>query len=121
VLALVGLAYAGAGARSALHVPLPGAVIGLALLAIVLLAAKRFSIRSHRRLTVKLLPAGRFLVSHMSLLFVPAGVGIITEGEALRRQSLPLLAGLVGSTIIGLVATGWVMHWLSRRAAGTTP
>ena len=74
LLALVGLAYAGVWARGVLGIPLPGAVIGLTLLAIILLAVKRFRARSHRRLTLKLLPAGRFLVSHMSLLFVPAGV-----------------------------------------------
>ena len=121
VTALAALAYAGGAARDALHLPLPGPVIGLALLAVILLCVKRFHARAHRHVAIKLLPAGRFLVSHMSLLFVPAGVGIITEGEALRRQGIPLVAVLVGSTIIGLIATGWLMHQLARKNSVSNP
>jgi holin-like protein len=41
---------------------------------------------------------------------VPAGVGIITEGDVLRREWLPIVVALIGSTLVGLVATGWLMH-----------
>jgi len=107
---LLALVYVGGDARKALHLSLPGPVIGLALLATGVLLVERFHSWSHRHLTLHLVPVSRLLVSHMGLLFVPAGVGIITEGDALRREWLPMVAALVGSTLLGLVATGWIMH-----------
>jgi holin-like protein len=44
---------------------------------------------------------------------VPAGVGIIAELGVLRREWLPILAGLVVSTVLGLIVTGLVMHHVS--------
>ena len=54
------------------------------------------------------------LIGHMGLLFVPAGVGIITEAGLLRAEWLPILAGLIGSTVLSLAVTGLVMHWTTR-------
>jgi holin-like protein len=110
LLFLLALTFAGGDARSALGLPLPGPVIGLALLASVALLAERFHAGSHRRLTLHVAPVSRLLVSHMGLLFVPAGVGVITQGETLRREWLPILAALAGSTLAGLAATGWLMQ-----------
>jgi holin-like protein len=107
---LIGLVYAGGNAQKDLHLSLPGPVIGLALLAALFLLVERLHTRSQRYLTLHLTPISRLLVSHMGLLFVPAGVGIITEGETLRREWLPIVAALIGSTLIGLAATGWCMH-----------
>jgi holin-like protein len=107
---LIGLVYVGGGAQNDLHLSLPGPVIGLALLAGVFLLVKRLHARSRRHLALHLAPISRLLVSHMGLLFVPAGVGIITEGDALSREWLPIVAALIGSTLIGLAATGWFMH-----------
>jgi holin-like protein len=114
--ALVVLAFVGGDAKKLLHLPLPGPVIGLALLALLWLLAKRFHTRSHRHLTLHLTPISRLLVAHLGLLFVPAGVGIITMGEAIRKEWLPLVAGLLGSTFIGLVATAWLMHRFAPKA-----
>ena len=106
---LLALAFVGGDARNAFHLALPGPVIGLTLLAAGFLLVERFHARSHRHLTLHLVPVSRLLISHMGLLFVPAGVGIIAEGDVLRREWLPIVAALVGSTLIGLAATGWLM------------
>jgi len=50
------------------------------------------------------------LLSHMGLLFVPAGVGIITEASVFRREWFPILVAVIGSTLMGLAVTGWLMH-----------
>jgi holin-like protein len=118
---LLALSLAGGDARKMLHLSLPGPVIGLALLAVVFLVVERFHAWSHRHLTLHLVPVSRALVSHMGLLFVPAGVGIITEGDALRRDWLPIVAALVGSTLIGLIATGWLMHRFAPKSPGIKP
>ncbi|MGY2939505.1 putative effector of murein hydrolase LrgA (UPF0299 family) [Bradyrhizobium sp. GM6.1] len=48
------------------------------------------------------------LIRHMGLLFVPAGVGLIAEIAVLRSQWLPIVAGLIGSTLLSLAVTGLV-------------
>lgn len=97
-------------ARQLLRLALPGPVLGLALLASMVLLGERWQARWHQPLVAQLAPVSRRLVAHLSLLFVPAGVGIITEGEALRQAWLPLLAGVLVSTLLGLAATGWCLH-----------
>lgn len=101
--------------RTALHLPLPGPVIGMVLLTGLLV----------RRGVAPEAPLGRVadgLIGTMGLLFVPAGVGIIAQFGLLRQDWLPILAGLVVSTISGLVVTGLVMHHASRvREAAPAP
>ncbi|CAM2157913.1 holin-like protein [Paraburkholderia tropica] len=60
------------------------------------------------------------LISNMGLLFVPAGVGIIAELSVLRRAWLPIVAGVIVSTMLGLIVTGVVMHRVMRRAERST-
>ena len=110
LIILLALVFVGGDARKALHLSLPGPVIGLALLAVIFLLVKRFHTRSHRHLNLRVVPVSRLLVSQMGLLFVPAGAGIITEGDVLRHEWLPIVAAVVGSTLIGLITTGWFMH-----------
>lgn len=111
LIVLLGLAHFGGCLKQSLHLTLPGPVIGLALLAIIFLAAKRFHARFHNQLADHVGPIGKTLISHMGLLFVPAGVGIVAQGDLLQREWLPIVAALLGSTIAGLLATGWVMQW----------
>ena len=113
---LLTLAIVGGDMRRSLHLSLPGPVIGLALLSAGFLLAQRFHTWSHRRLKLQLVPVSRLLISHMGLLFVPAGVGIVTEGDALRREWLPIVTALVGSTLVGLAATSWLMHRFARKS-----
>ena len=54
------------------------------------------------------------LISLMGLLFVPAGVGLIAEVHLLREQWLPILAGLLGSTVLSTVVTGMVVERVIR-------
>ncbi len=107
---LLALAFVGGDARKEFHLSLPGPVIGLVLLAAGCLLVERFHTRSHRHLKLHVAPVSRLLVSQMGLLFVPAGAGIITEGDVLRHEWLPIVAAVIGSTMIGLVVTGWFMH-----------
>jgi putative effector of murein hydrolase LrgA (UPF0299 family) len=54
------------------------------------------------------------LLQNMGLLFVPAGVGIIAEAGLLRQQWQPIAIAVIGSTVLSLVVTGFVMHRLVR-------
>ncbi len=53
------------------------------------------------------------LLSNLSLLFVPAGVGVVTQLGVLGANLLPIAVSLLVSTVLGLLVTGWVMQRLS--------
>jgi holin-like protein len=86
--------------------PLPGPVLGL----IFLLIALRFE-------TVRA-PVGEcatFLLSHLSLLFVPVGVGVMVDLALLRQYGGRMLLVIALSTWIGLVVTALVLYWPDRK------
>ncbi len=123
-LCLIGCQLAGEILRQAFHLPIPGPVIGMFLLAGGLALRGR---RSGRAVPAALERSSETLIANMGLLFVPAGVGIITEIGLLRQQWLPIIAAVLGSTILSIAVTGLVMHWLTRspeqrgRAARSLP
>ncbi len=100
---------AGESLSRAFHLPLPGPVLGMALLTVWLL----WRPPSH-----ELQSTTRSLLGILSLLFVPAGVGIVASLGLLRAQWFPIAVGLFGSTLLSLVGTAWVMHAILNRSAG---
>lgn len=91
--------------------PLPGPVIGMLLLFIALL------VRGGIPEGLEKMAGG--LLSNLSLLFVPAGVGVMLHAELLGREVLPIALSLVLSTLITLIVTGWVMQRLGSRSGDT--
>ena len=99
---LLGCQLAGEALRRAAHLPVPGPVVGMLLLAALLLARPRPPSELDR--------VSGTLISHMGLLFVPAGVGVIAQLPLLRGQWAPVIVGLLGSTLVGLLVTALVMQ-----------
>ena len=91
-----------------LHLPLPGPVLGMALLTVALLLRKREP-------DPMLLATANRLLSILGLLFVPAGVGIITNLALLRSAWLPLTVSMLVSSLLTLVVTAGVMHMLLKQ------
>jgi holin-like protein len=58
--------------------------------------------------------ASDVLLGHLSLLFVPVGVGVVTHLDALAAHGLALAAVLLLSTWIGLAVTALVLRVLLR-------
>ena len=81
-----------------LDVPVPGPVVGMALLFVVLL------IRRPGR-EAGAVRAADGLLRHLQLLFIPAGVGIIQYLPLLAEAWLPVTAGLVISWLAVLLVT----------------
>jgi holin-like protein len=93
--------------------PVPGPVIGMLLLFAALCASPR--------LMAIVEATGSALLRHMSLLFVPAGVGIMTAGAAVSSHWLGLALAVVGSTLLTLAVTALVMRAvLKRNQSGPT-
>jgi len=87
--------------------PLPGPVVGMALLFVGLLIKGSIPAGLDRM--------GDTLLSHLSLLFVPAGVGVMLHAELIGAELLPIAASVIISTMITIVVTAWIMQWLSSR------
>lgn len=81
--------------------PIPGPVIGMVLLFVTLLC------RDHVGHELRA-NAAAFL-QHMSLLFVPAGVGVMVHVSRVAKEWLPITASLVLSTFAGMAVTAWVI------------
>ena len=100
---------AGEGLTLAFKLPFPGPVVGLVLLLIGLRA-------TWIREPVK--AAADVLLAHLSLLFVPVGVGVITHLDLMARHGPQLLAAIVISTWLGMAVTALVLKSLLRRGSG---
>ncbi len=87
--------------------PLPGPVLGMALLFLTLLLKGS--------IPPSLEQVSRGLLENLSLLFVPAGVGVMTHLALLDKHWTALTFALVLSTVTTLGITGWTMQWLMRR------
>ncbi len=92
--------------------PVPGPVLGMLLLFLVLLW------RKHAPPDLESTAQG--LLQHLSLLFVPAGVGVIAHLARLRGEWLAIIVALVVSTWATLIVTALVFRWASRWAGDKT-
>lgn len=91
--------------------PIPGPVIGMLLLFIALFAA---------RVRQPVIGTAQFLLQHLSLLFVPVGVGAIQYFGVLSEYGVRLMIAIILSTWIGLAVTAAVLHLLRDRTADTS-
>jgi holin-like protein len=99
------LQAAGEGLTHALGWPFPGPVVGMVLL---LLALRLEAVR------VPVAAAAELLLAHLSLLFVPVGVGVVTHLDLVSRHGVALLGVIVVSTWIGMATTALVLRRLMR-------
>ncbi len=92
----------GEGISHALGLPVPGPVIGMLLLFVALLASPALMERVET--------TGNALLSHLSLLFVPAGAGIVAAAGSVQGHWLAVLASLVVGTTLTLAVTALVLR-----------
>ena len=85
----------------ALKLPFPGPVVGMLLL---LLALRWKVVREPVSLCAE------FLLSHLSLLFVPVGVGVMTHLSLINQYGFRILLVIVLSTLAGLAVTALCLY-----------
>ena len=83
---------------TALGAPVPGPVVGM----VILFVALRIRRPTSRSSVVK---AADGLLSHLQLLFIPAGAGVIAYLPLLGRAWLPIVGGLVIAWLAALIST----------------
>ena len=89
-----------------LVLPMPGPVIGLVFLLLLLLARDRFAVLRRGPLQGDgVESASRGLLANLSLLFVPAGVGVVQKLDLIAEHGIAIAAVLAISVVVTLVVT----------------
>jgi holin-like protein len=89
-----------------LVLPMPGPVIGLVLLLLLLLARDRFAVLRRGPLQGGGVEgASRGLIANLSLLFVPAGVGVVQKLDLVAQHGIAIAAVLAVSVVVTLLVT----------------
>ncbi|MEY9978612.1 CidA/LrgA family protein [Lysinibacillus sp. RC79] len=99
--------YMGVGIVALLHVPLPGSVIGLLLLALAL---------NFKIIKVEYIQDGAgFLIGVLTLFFIPATVGVIDYPELFSTTGLLIMLAVIASTLISIYVTGLLSQMVEKK------
>lgn len=90
----------------AFDLPIPGPVVGMALL---------FAALTQRWMRFEQLrDSAQNLLQHLSLLFVPAGVGVMLHVQRVADEWVPIVVALLASTVLAIAAAALTTSWLIR-------
>ncbi len=89
-----------------LSLPFPGPVVGM----LLLLGALHWPL-----VRTPVAACADFLLTHLSLLFVPVGVGVMTHLSIVSQYGGRMLLVMVVSTLLGLAVTAGVLHLASKK------
>lgn len=102
--------FIGEAVSTLLHLPIPGSIIGLILLFIAL---ETKIIRLRHIDTV-----GNFLLSNMTILFLPAAVGIMKRFNDIKSYLLPITLITLGAIFLNILVIGFVVQFIKKRFEG---
>ena len=103
---LLAFQLAGETLSRGLGLIVPGPVIGMVLLLAFFIASPRSA--------AAIQPTALGLLSHLSLLFVPAGVGIVGHLDQLGADGVPIMLALLISTALAIAVGALVFIGLCR-------
>ncbi|MCQ8784121.1 CidA/LrgA family protein [Mangrovibrevibacter kandeliae] len=106
VTAIFACQLAGESIAAALGLPLPGPVLGMVFLFAFLVLRSAVPEALER--------ASSSLLSHLTLLFVPASVGVMVHVGRIEKDIVVILAAIVVSTFATMIAAGWTLQALTR-------
>ena len=86
----------------ALGLPVPGPVLGMLLLFLFLVVK--------RSVPTELSQVSAGLLNNLSLMFVPAGVGVMVHFKLLGEDVLPISVALIFSTVLTIAVTALLMN-----------
>jgi putative effector of murein hydrolase LrgA (UPF0299 family) len=101
---ILGCQLAGEFLAAVTGLPVPGPVFGMAILFGGLLVTGG--------LPEGLAKVTDALLGNLSLLFVPAGVGVMLHAGLVGRDWLPISVALVASTLLTIAVSATVMSWM---------
>ncbi len=114
VLALLLCQLAGEALARFLGLPVPGPVIGLVLMVGALALRGRLRPEAAPVDTTPLGTVAGVLLANLSLLFVPAGTGIVRHAGTMMQHGTGLVVALLVSTALTLVVSALVFRAVAR-------
>lgn len=106
ILILLGFQLGGEVLARALTLPVPGPVIGATALAVALLL--------RGRIAGPLQSLSHGLLANLSLLFVPAAVGVVELSDVIAEHGLRLVATLIVSTLAAMLVGALAFRLVAR-------
>ncbi len=100
--------FLGEALKYLISLPIPASIYGL----VIMLLALKFKIIPLKSVR----EAGNFLIHIMPMLFIPAGVGLLTSWNDLSSIILPVITITIISTIIVMGVVGRVTQFVIRRS-----
>ncbi len=82
-------------------IPVPGPVMGMVLMLFTFIVRPSF--------IDVVRPTGGVLLSNLSLLFVPAGVGLMRHGERFLTEGMQIVLIVVISSVLAMLATAYAI------------
>lgn len=89
-----------------LPLPIPSSIYGLVLMLVCLITGVIRLEQVNR--------TSRFLIEIMPLMFIPAGVGLLSAWGVLKPVLLPVAVITVVTTVLVMVVAGWVTQGIRR-------
>ncbi len=110
-LLILGISFIGELMNMYLPLPIPASIYGMVLLFLGLLSGviKLESVKE----------TGIFLIEIMPVMFIPAGVGLLTSWGMLQDMLLPVVVITVVTNITVMVATGKISQMIIRKSRKT--
>ncbi|MBX8937535.1 CidA/LrgA family protein [Enterococcus gilvus] len=96
----------GEGVRIFFHLPVPGSIIGILLLFL--------SFQTKLLKPSALEDTANFLLNHLTILFVPAGVGLMQYYGAIKYTWPILLGAVVLCSLVSLIAVGKTAEFVEK-------
>ena len=97
-----------------LNIIIPGPVIGLVLLLITFIFIKKFKDKKVLQIKKDVIKTGNIIVSHLSLLFIPIGVGVVMHISYLGENLFQVFAVIVIGTLLTVAFTAKIMELLNK-------
>ena len=94
---------------------IPGPVIGLILLLVTLIFLKKFKKTAIVNLKTDVINTSNYILSYLSLLFVPIGVGVVMHLSYLENNLFRVLIIVFISTILTIAGTAFLMEKINRK------
>ncbi|NLJ77920.1 MAG: CidA/LrgA family protein [Tissierellia bacterium] len=107
---ILGILFIGNILEGMIVIPIPGAVSGMVLLLFLLL----MGVVELRMVE----DVSKVLLDHLLFLFVPAGVGIISQLHIIRKEWLPILMIIIISTVLAILSTAMTIQGLRKISRG---
>lgn len=110
LLIIFGFSFIGNVISNVFRLPVPGSILGM----ILLFLALQFKLLEFRHVD----EAGSFLINNMTILFLPAGVGIMAKWNLISHFWAQILLIVVAALIINMLILGKLVEWIKVKFEG---